>query len=120
MDKREYLKSLGYNVGDRGRFSAEMKTAIKQAEDDGITFDNKAGKREDGLPMVEPAQIIPDVPPQVAVREARTLIGISPEGYKIAFITCSDCSYHMIYCKCEGGVKGPSSVVSSKDPLVRI
>lgn len=39
MNKREYLRSLGFAVGDRGRFSAEMKAAIAKAESEGTTFD---------------------------------------------------------------------------------
>jgi hypothetical protein len=33
---------------------------------------------------------------------------------------CFECHQHMMYCNCAGGVKAPSSVVSSKDPLVRV
>lgn len=34
MDDRSYLRSLGFTVGDRGRFSKEMKEAL--AKRDGV------------------------------------------------------------------------------------
>lgn len=37
MDDREYLRSLGFTVGDRGRFSKEMKAAL--ANRDGVDPD---------------------------------------------------------------------------------
>ena len=120
MDKREYLRSLGFEVGERGRFSAEMKTALKNFQEQGGKLEQKTGKRDDGLPEVEPSIVIPHVPPQEKMREAKTLFGTSPEGYKISFVMCFDCSQHMSYCNCDGGVKAPSSVISSKDPLVRV
>lgn len=120
MDKREYLRSLGFEVGERGRFSAEMKTALKNFTEEGGKLEGRTGKRDDGLPEVEPSVIIPHVPPQVAVRKPKKLKGRSKEGYIVEFVTCFDCNYHMMYCNCEGGVKAPSSVVSSKDSLVRV
>jgi hypothetical protein len=120
MDKRQYLRSLGFTVGERGRFTAEMITALKEYQEEGGKLEGRTGKRDDGLPEVEPSIIIPDIPPQEQIRQPKTLIGKSPEGYKIAFVMCFECHYHMMYCNCEGGVKAPSSVVSSKDPLVRV
>lgn len=113
MDKREYLRSLGFEVGERGRFSAEMQTALANAD---IVFDAPEKKRVE----VEREHIRPHVPPQVAVRKPKKLKGRSKEGYIIEFVTCFDCHYHMMYCNCAGGVKAPSSVASSKDPLVRV
>jgi hypothetical protein len=37
--KREYLKSKGITVGARGRFSGAAKTALAEAEKNGIKFD---------------------------------------------------------------------------------
>ena len=37
MDDREYLRSLGFTVGERGRFSKEMKAAL--AKRDGVDPD---------------------------------------------------------------------------------
>lgn len=120
MDKREYLRSLGFQVGERGRFTAEMITALKDYESEGGQLQGRTGKRDDGLPIIEPGVIIPDIPPQPVLRKAKTLKGKTAEGYTIGFVLCFDCHYHMMYCNCEGGVKAPSSVVSSKDPLVRV
>ena len=120
MDKREYLRSLGFTVGERGRFTAEMMTALKEYEGQGGKLEGRTGKRDDGLPEVEPGNVIPDIPPQIAVREPKKLKGKSPEGYTIEFVLCFDCHQHMMYCNCAGGIKAPSSVISSKDPLVRV
>lgn len=120
MDKREYLRSLGFTVGERGRFTAEMMTALKEYEGGGGKLEARTGKRDDGLPEIEPSIVIPHVPPQQKIREPKKLRGKSPEGYTIEFVTCFDCHYHMMYCTCEGGVKAPSSITTSKDPLVRV
>ena len=36
--KREYLKSKGITVGARGRFSGAAKTALAEAEKNGVKF----------------------------------------------------------------------------------
>jgi len=120
MDKREYLRSLGFTVGERGRFTAEMMTALKEYQEEGGKLEGRTGKRDDGLPEVEPVVIRPHVPPMTQVRQPKKLKGRSKEGYVIEFVTCFDCHYHMMYCNCEGGVKAPSSISTSKDPLVRV
>lgn len=38
MTKREYLTSLGFLVGARGRFKREQLEALKKAEAEGKTF----------------------------------------------------------------------------------
>jgi hypothetical protein len=57
---------------------------------------------------------------QDPLRESRTLYGLNKEGYKVAFVMCSDCNEHMSYCNCVGGVKAPSQIVRPLDSLVRI
>lgn len=113
MDKREYLRSLGFQVGERGRFSAEMQTAIANA---GIDFDAPVKKAE----YVEVETITPSVPPQEAVRKPRQLYGFTAEGHKVGFITCRRCSYHMMYCECKRGILAPSIVSRCDDPLVTV
>ena len=69
MNDREYLRSLGFEVGDRGRLSKEMKAAL--ANRDGVDPDSAEPEygandrfpdgryrieRSNGLPMT------PDVP----------------------------------------------------------
>ena len=48
MDKREYLRSLGFTVGERGRFTAEMMTALKDYQEEGGKLEGRTGKRDDG------------------------------------------------------------------------
>lgn len=120
MDKREYLRSLGFTVGERGRFTAEMQTALKDFENQGGKLEARSGKRDDGLPEMEPAVIIPDIPPETPVRKPKKLKGRSKEGYIIEFVMCFDCHKHMMYCTCEGGVKAPSSVATCKEQDVRV
>lgn len=38
VDKREWLRTNGFTVGERGRFSQAMKDAIANAEKNGIVF----------------------------------------------------------------------------------
>ena len=40
--KREYLKSKGITVGARGRFSGAAKTALAEAEQNGLKFEAEA------------------------------------------------------------------------------
>lgn len=114
MDKREYLRSLGFTVGERGRFSAEMQTAIASA---GMNFDSPLKKSHD---PVEVEVIRPHVPPQEALRKAKQLYGYTSEGHKVGFITCRRCSYHMMYCNCKQGVLAPSIVSRCDDSLVNV
>jgi len=111
MTKREYLRSLGFNVGERGRFTEAMKNAI--AEYSG-TFDepssNPAPKTRINFQELA----------QDALRPGRTLMGYTKEGHKVGFVTCRACSQHMIYCNCTGGILAPSIVISTKEPDVRL
>ena len=120
MDKREYLRSLGFTVGERGRFTAEMITALKDYQAEGGKLEGRTGKRDDGLPEVEPSVVVPHLPPEVAVRKPKKLRGRSREGYIIEFVMCFDCSKHMMYCTCPGGIKAPSSVATCKEQDVRV
>ena len=122
MNKREYLRSKGFEVGERGRMSQAMKNVLLEAEKNGTVFDDVVTVRdkEDDVWAFMPEEIKPSLPPQVKIREPRELIGYTNTGNKVAFVLCGQCSYHMIYCNCEGGVQAPSIVVSSTDPLVRI
>jgi hypothetical protein len=122
MNKREYLRSKGFEVGERGRMSQAMKNVLLEAETNGTKFDDvvTVREKEDDVWAFMPEEIKSSIPPQEKVREPRDLYGLTVAGDKVAFILCGQCSYHMIYCTCEGGVQAPSIVVSSTDPLVRI
>lgn len=107
MNKREYLRSLGFRVGERGRFTDAMKTELAKAD---IVFDDDKTRKRESHP--KPAS-------QERVREARQLVGFTKEGYKVAFITCAYCHQHMVFCQCEK-VVAPKVVASSQDPLVSV
>jgi len=116
MNKREYLRSLGFRVGERGRFTDEQKTSLSMF--DGV-FDEdqpklKLEKIKD-FGGVKETSIIKST----RQREARTLSGYTKEGYQVGFVMCAKCSQHMIWCGCEL-VQAPSIVVRSNDSLVRI
>lgn len=113
MDKRAYLRSLGFEVGERGRFSAEMQAAIAKAD---IAFEAPEKKKQE----YSREEIISSLPPQPKVREPRQLFGYTDEGFKVGFVTCRRCSQHMIYCNCSEGVLAPSIVKVCEDPIVTV
>lgn len=111
MTKREYLRSLGFNVGERGRFTEAMKHAIESYN----------GKFDEPSSSATPkTRINFQELAQDAVRPGRTLKGYTRDGYEVGFVTCRSCAQHMIYCICSGGILAPSIVVSSNEPDVRV
>ena len=66
MGDREYLRSLGFEVGDRGRFSKEMKEAL--AKRDGVDPDapeSEYGPQDrvpDGRYRIERSNNLPRTP----------------------------------------------------------
>lgn len=114
MNKREYLRSLGFTVGERGRFTPEMLTALKNAE---IDFEGNTPKPQDvvGIEVLEYVG-----PTSTKMREPRSLYGFTSEGHKIGFSLCFSCSQHMMYCECKRGVTAPSIVAYTKEPDVYI
>ena len=111
MNDRDYLRSLGFTVGERGRFSADMLAALAARDSDDAEFDLREEVEVNGL---DP--IIATTP----TRPARTLYGFTAEGSKVAFVMCRQCADHMMWCECPGGVLAPSIVVKCDDALVRI
>ena len=114
MTEREYLRSIGFNVGERGRYSEAMRQALI---DSGKIFNQT--KKAILMPEFVKSEIKPHIKPTVKMREPRELYGYTAEGKKIGFVMCSECSMHMVYCACSGGIKAPSYVKTSTDPLVR-
>ena len=112
MNKREYLRSLGFNVGERGRLTDEMLTALKSAD---LNFDGNKSTRE----IVEEVEVL-DYPiiKSIKMREPRSLYGYTKEGFKVGFSMCFTCSQHMMYCECKRGITAPSAIVSTKEPDV--
>lgn len=118
MNKREWLRSQGFNVGERGRLSPAMLSALANS---GIDF---------GTAVVEKPKTVAKplyvdevefkLPEQPVMREARTLYGRTREGSTVGFVMCFDCKQHMMYCSCRGGIKAPSIVFACKEPEVRV
>jgi hypothetical protein len=117
MTKREYLRSLGFRVGERGRFTDEQKTAI--AAFDGIFEDDIKPLKLDKLKEDKPEKPTVSLPKQFRQREARQLSGYTKEGFKVGFVMCAACNQHMIWCGCEK-VLAPSIVIRSEDSLVKV
>lgn len=85
MNKREYLRSLGFEVGSRGRFSEEMQQALKDYTEETpeviiIPKVKNTPKRTDGV--------------RVCTAELHT-------GQIIRFDMCADCKENVIYCHCD-------------------
>lgn len=84
MDKREYLRSLGFEVGSRGRFSEEMLQALKDYEEPTVEKTilpkiKNTPKRTDGI--------------KVYTAELHT-------GQIIRFDMCADCKENVVFCHC--------------------
>jgi hypothetical protein len=121
MKKRDYLRSQGFRVGDRGRFTEAMKIVLAQYdgafEEDmqPLKLENLSkfgGKKKGGSKTIAPAI------DSTKYREPRTLYGFTKEGVKVGFVMCSRCNQHMVWCNCSKGVYAPKIVTHSTDNLV--
>lgn len=99
MTDRDYLRSLGFTVGERGRFSKDMVEALAN-RDTANTLDEMNVIRE-----------LLQLPPQIRQREAHELYGLTKGGYKVGFIMCSRCGEHMTWCECSK-VLAPDNVLT--------
>ena len=115
MTKREYLRSLGFQVGERGRFNDIMK--IELAKYDGIFDDDIKPLKLDKIK--EFSNTKKSAAETRRSREARQLSGFTKEGYKVGFVNCAACNEHMIWCQCDQ-VTAPSVIVRSTDSLVKV
>lgn len=109
-DERDYLRSLGFTVGERGRFSKEMLDALAN---------RKNAQTQDDMDDVYDYLNLPRRNP---VRQAQELYGYTLEGKKVGFIMCFNCAEHMMWCECPDGIMAPITVraVKIKEPLVRL
>lgn len=114
MNKREYLRSLGFKVGERGRFTPEMLTALKD-----FKAPETAPPRVIDVEVYDPP-IVFKLPDEPRMREPRTLYGYTAEGYKVGFTLCQFCTKHMTFCSCHKGVSAPTIVVHSDDKEVYV
>ena len=116
MTKREYLRSLGFTVGERGRFNDIMK--IELAKYDGVFDDDIKPLKLNKLKQVKPT-LATVKPGQKRVREKRILYGFTKEGYRVGFDGCNSCHQLMVYCQCPNGITPPKIVVRSDEPIVK-
>lgn len=116
MNKREYLRSLGFEVGERGRLSQVMKTALENAKKEGIDLTDAPTKKARFEPVV--ADGVKPISNETRIRETRDLYGYSEDGFKVAFASCSRCHKHMAYCACEDGIHAPRIITASTEPDV--
>lgn len=84
MDKREYLRSLGFTVGERGRLSQEMKDALANFEEPEVV--NKPIPKVRNLPKRTDGIKVYTV----------ELTG----GQIVRFDTCYNCKENVVYCQC--------------------
>jgi len=112
MTDREYLRSLGFEVGDRGRFSKEMKAAL--ASRDGVDPDAPASEYgpndrfPDGRYRIERSNGLPSLAREsVAMRGAKAYVATLTNGQRIACGHCFTCKDHVMYCVCEDGPHPP-------------
>lgn len=98
MTDREYLRSLGFTVGERGRFSKEMLEALAKRDRDDVIEEINDLRRKMDLPTMSPT------------REPQELYGYALSGARIGFIICSACANHMMWCECPNGVMAPDNV----------
>jgi len=109
MTKRDYLRSIGFIVGERGRFTDAMNAALSSYTG---TFSEPSKDKE----VKEANTWYPSSP--TPVRPKYALVGYTEYDTEVRFDGCTRCKAHMIYCICVEGIKAPSIVVRSDDPLV--
>lgn len=113
MNDREYLRSLGFTVGDRGRFSSEMKAALASrdgiSDSEGTNQYRSTDRMADGRYAVERSNGLPSlVKPSVVHRDAKVYRATLTDGLVIACANCSKCKDHVMYCECEDGPHPPN------------
>lgn len=95
MTDREYLRSLGFAVGERGRYSKEMLEALRNRDANDTADEMNDVRSRLNLPIKTP------------MRDAQELYGNTLEGNRVGFIMCSRCAEHMMWCECPDGVMAP-------------
>lgn len=103
MDKREYLRSQGFEVGERGRFSAEMLEALKSFE----------GEETQDRNIVSRSTIVRSI--SVPQRDANVYMCVLEDGGRVAMGFCNRCKDSIRYCECSGGPMPPDYFDSNVD-----
>ena len=96
MDKRAWLRSKGFEVGERGRFSAEMLEALKEYN---------SGDAE-SVPVVSLGPVIRKSA-SVPMRDASAYMAVTTDGLRIACGSCAECHESVMYCSCSDGPHSP-------------
>lgn len=133
VDVRAFLRSKGFEVGKRGRFSAEMLEAIKAEYPDLVGADGKLrpatvsssngnGDASPKAPRVKAtvvAKPLPKPTPQLPVRSPEPFHAVSG-NLKLVMINCFKCGQHTKFCSCKNGPVAPKgfTVVGQQESLV--
>lgn len=111
VDKRDWLVSKGLAKPGRGRFSADAKTAIAEAEKNGIVFADKSvtlstvvfiddnGERQEEKREVNPFAHHPE---PIRTNDYYTFTGA--KGFRLQVSVteaCNTCRYSLGWCYCE-------------------
>lgn len=96
MDKREWLRARGFEVGNRGRFSAEMLEALKE-------YDSGSA---DGAPVASLGRLSARST-SVVMRDASCYIAVTNSGNSVACGYCATCHESVMYCACSDGPHSP-------------
>jgi len=109
VDKREWLRGQGFTVGERGRFSAEMKAAMAEAEKNGTVFVDKkaivstvAVIGEDGTITSERREVDLFGPTPDPIREGiLTFVNDNGDKFKVnSTEVCISCMHSFPWCYC--------------------
>ena len=102
MEKRENLRSQGFEEGERGRYSAEMQEALRSI--DGEETQNKVVSRNTIVKSISTQQ-----------RDAKVYMCVLEDGIKVAMGFCNVCKDSIRYCECVGGPQPPDYFDSDVD-----
>lgn len=109
MNKRDWLRSQGFHVGERGRLTPAMLKALER-------YDESPELNYEVEIVVPVFKYISEEP----LRESRQLYGRKRDGSLVSFSTCAECNKHMSFCSCQNGILAPIMVISTKEKDVRI
>ena len=122
MTKREYLRSLGFQVGERGRFNSAMK--IELAKYDGVFDEDIIPLKLDKLKTYTRKkdnpknQYLPLPPKSKMTRAPQMFTGYTKDGIPVGFDGCSKCHHKAEWCYCPTGITAPSIVKHCDNSLV--
>lgn len=108
-------------MGDRGRFSKEMKAALasRDGKDPEEASESDYGPQDrlaDGRYAVERSNGLPSlVKESIVMRDARSYMATLTSGQKIACGFCSECRDIVMYCECDGGPIPPKYLAAEID-----